>query len=141
MDDALSMMRDVWGETFRAMVLLSPPVVLGALFSLTTAKLYSVHLHRSMWPIAVVLFMFGLFGATIGIFMGASKQPIVASILPPVITLASGYIVLTKTSDLSIRTRLILPAALMMLLLMLLLGAFYMKGYTSVLPTIPIEPG
>ena len=132
MNDKLIILTEIWDEAITAMILLSPPLVMGALASIVMAKLFSTYLNRSIWPIAALFFMFSLFGTTIGVFMGASKQPIVASTLPPIITLVSGYIVLTKGADMSPRTRLTLPGALLMLLLMLLFGAFYMKCYTSV---------
>ena len=75
----------------------------------------------------MVVAMFATFGSTIGMFMGASASPIVTSILPPIITLISGYLALTASKDMPPKVKVVVPGALVALLLSLLFSAFYMK--------------
>lgn len=119
---------DVWRAALNAIIILSPAVLFSLILSITIARLYARFFSKSVWPFTVLLLIFSLFGAMIGIFVGASRQPIISNTLPPIIALVSGYIVLTKSNGIPSRTRLVFPAGVLLLLLMLLIGAFYMKG-------------
>lgn len=111
----------------KALLLLAPVLLTcGVLVSFIT-WLYFKYAKSEIWRTAMVVAMFATFGATIGMFMGASASPIVTSILPPVITLISGYLALTASKDMPPEVKVFVPGALVALLLSLLFSAFYMK--------------
>lgn len=64
-------------------------------------------------------------------FMGASSEPIVSSVLPPITTLISGYLALVKTNGLPQKTRLLIPPSLVLMLGMLQFSAWYIKFYLN----------
>jgi hypothetical protein len=62
-------------------------------------------------------------------FMGASRSDVVSSILPPIMTLISGYIVYLGSKNLSNEVRKLIPGGVFVLLLSLLFSAYYMKAW------------
>lgn len=70
------------------------------------------------------------FGLTIGMFMGASEAPIVSSVLPPIITLVSGYLTYQSGKLLNEDLKPLIPGGIFTLLLNILFSAFYMKTFS-----------
>lgn len=110
-----------------ALLLLTPVLVMCGTLVSVIAILYYKFAKIELWRTAIAVSMFATFGATIGMFMGASASPVVTSILPPVITLISGYLAFTMSKDMPPEVKIIIPGALVSLLLSLLFSAFYMK--------------
>lgn len=69
--------------------------------------------------------MFAVFGATIGMFMGASQSAIVSSLLPPIITLISGYLAYLGSRSLPAEIKMLMPGGIFILAVSLLYSAFY----------------
>ncbi len=111
----------------KALRLLAPVLLICALLVAFITWLYFRHTKSEIWRTAMAVAMFATFGATIGMFMGASASPIVTSILPPVITLISGYLAIAASKDMPPKVKVVVPGALVALLLSLLFSAFYMK--------------
>ena len=114
---------------WKALLLLLPVFAFCALSVLSIALLYYKKIHFPFWRVGIICAVFSSFGATIGMFMGASSSPIVTSILPPIITLISGYLAVSAGKEFPIRTRVIIPGAVLVLLISLLFAAFYMKHW------------
>jgi hypothetical protein len=111
----------------KALSLLTPVVLINGILVIFITWLYFIYANSVIWRTAMAVAMFSTFGATIGMFMGASASPIVTSILPPVITLISGYLALIASKDMPTEIKIVIPGALVALLLSLLFSAFYMK--------------
>jgi len=116
-----------------ALTILLPVFVFSIVFTFLFAFLYSFYIKSKRYKIMVMFLVFSLFGGTIGIFIGGSKAAIVSSILPPIITLISGYLVFVVSKELSTEIKALLPGAVIVLLVTLLFSAFYMKSWFSVL--------
>jgi hypothetical protein len=115
----------------RAIVVLLPVFVIGAGSSLVFSFFYYRIVGGRLLRSLMIFLTFSSFGSTIGMFMGASSQPIVASVLPPVITLTSGYLVFLKSASFPLRTRVLIPGALVLMLGMLQFAAWYMKFWLN----------
>lgn len=111
----------------KALALLAPVVLVCSMLVVLITWLYQKYADTEAWRTAIAVAMFSTFGATIGMFMGASASPIVTSILPPVITLVSGYLAFSASKDMPPKIQIVVPGALVALLLSLLFSAFYMK--------------
>jgi predicted neutral ceramidase superfamily lipid hydrolase len=112
-----------------AFKILAPVFVFGLTLVLFIAGAYKAYKKTPFWTCAMVFAVFGIFGVTIGMFMGASRSDIVSSLLPPIITLISGYIVYLGSKDLSDQMKELIPGAVFVLLLSLLFSAYYMKAW------------
>lgn len=112
---------------WKAFLLLTPVLLTCGIIVTLITLLYFKYAKSEVWRTAIAVTMFATFGATIGMFMGASASPVVTSILPPVITLVSGYLAFAASKDMPSETKIIIPGALVALLLSLLFSAFYMK--------------
>lgn len=127
-----------------AIVVLVPLFVVGTLASVLFSYLYSRSLRERFLRSIMVFLTFSSFGSTVGMFMGASSQPIVASVLPPVITLVSGYLAFVKSANLPLKTRVLVPGALVLMLGMLQYSAWYVKLYlnppTREIPMVQEDP-
>lgn len=121
------------------------PIIAGCFFfSFLFSIIYAVF-HRELNPTNIskttffmtcflVFLSFSIFGSTIGIFIGASKNSIVKDILPIIITMITGYFTYITTNNQNgvpswILT--LIPAIVLLILLNLVLSAFYMKLPTS----------
>ncbi|TAK99021.1 MAG: hypothetical protein EPO07_11215 [Verrucomicrobia bacterium] len=114
----------------KALVILAPLFAGCLLGSLFLASLYRFVLCERWLRTLMVFVAFSFFGMTVGMFVGASSQPMVASILPPVIALISGYIAFVGGKNVPVKTRLLMPGGLVLMLVMLQLATWYMKLYT-----------
>jgi predicted neutral ceramidase superfamily lipid hydrolase len=117
-----------------AFKILIPVFTFGLGIVLFLAGAYKGYKQTPFWSSAMVFAVFGTFGATIGMFMGASRSDIVSSLLPPIITLISGYIVYLGSKDLSEQIKTLIPGAVFVLLLSLLFSAYYMKAWYGFVP-------
>jgi hypothetical protein len=117
----------------RAVVILLPLFAICLLGSMLLSLMYRLALLERFLRTSMVFLAFSFFGMTVGMFVGASSQPMVASILPPVIALISGYIAFVSGKSVPVKTRLLMPGGLMLMLAMLQIATWYMKLYT-VLP-------
>lgn len=111
----------------KAISLLLPVGVVCTLLVAALTWLYHRFAETEVWRTFVAIAVFAAFGATIGMFMGASASPIVTSILPPVITMISGYLAFSAAKDMPPKIQIVVPGALLALLISLLFSAFYMK--------------
>lgn len=116
-----------------ALEILLPVFVFGLVLVLSLSGAYRRYLQTTFWPSAMIFMVFCSFGTTIGMFMGASRSDIVSSILPPIITLISGYIIYLGSKDLSNEVKKLIPGGVFVLLLSLLFSAYYMKAWYIVL--------
>jgi hypothetical protein len=132
---AATQFSDVWSNVINALILLSPSFLCSGIIALVISFLFRTKFDYRFVQNSIFFFGFALFGATIGAFIGASRQPIVGSILPPLVTLISGYVLITKESSFSNRTRVVIPGAVIVFIAMLLLIAFSMRGYVNTFPT------
>ncbi len=112
-----------------ALKILFPVFVFGLMIVLALAAAYKAYQKSAYWSSAMIFLVFCCFGTTIGMFMGASRSDIVSSLLPPIITLISGYIVYLGSKDLSEKVKALIPGSVFVLLLSLLFSAFYMKSW------------
>lgn len=127
------------GEGFhaawRAGQLLLPVITVCSAAALLLAVGYRMWGDTAFLRTLAFFYSFAAFGTTIGLFMGASRTEIVASVLPPVITLVSAYLAYSHTREMPLEFQRVLPGAVLSLLFSLVFSAFYMKfWYLSVLP-------
>jgi uncharacterized membrane protein YfcA len=116
-----------FASAWRALSTLTPVFLSAIALSLVLSILYN-YINKNIVARALVVFLvFSVFGSTIGVFMGASKSPIVTSLLPPIITLIAGYIAYLGSKELPKEFKELLPGAVLLLLSNLLFSAFYMK--------------
>ena len=117
-----------------ALKILCPVFLFAALVVCCLALMHRRWPETSFFFCLLIFAVFAAFGATIGMFMGASRSDIVSSLLPPIITLISGYIVFIGSKDLSPPIRVIVPCAVLALLVCLLFSAYYMKSWYTFVP-------
>ncbi|MBI1761837.1 MAG: hypothetical protein HYR56_10415 [Acidobacteria bacterium] len=111
----------------KAIWLLLPVGVVCTVLVVAVAWFYNRFAKSEVWRTSVFIGVFAAFGATIGIFIGASSSPTIASILPTVITLISSYLAFTVTKDMPQEFQVVVPGALLAFLASLLFSTFYMK--------------
>jgi hypothetical protein len=75
--------------------------------------------------------MGGVFGATLGCFMGASQDLPASNILNMVVPLISGYIAYLTSRDMAPEVKMFVPGVVSILLLSLLVTFWHMKYYFS----------
>jgi len=126
MSEELRLLQNVWQEVFKAAILLSPTFIVSAGIALILS--FVPNRNKRFF---LLYFGFALFGGTIGVFIGASKQSVIVSVLPPLITLISGYVLFTKSNALSLKSRYALGGGVVAFIVMLLVCAFYMRGFVS----------
>jgi len=112
-----------------AVEILIPVAVFCLVLMLFLSWVYKKYFRCRFWRSAIVFGVFAAFGTTIGMFMGASKSEIVSSLLPPIITLISGYLAYLGSRDLPDKLKALIPGGVFMLLVSLLYSAFYMKSW------------
>lgn len=117
----------VW-KTF---VLLLPVFLMILFTTVLSAGLYKRLFNVALLHSGMVIAAFGFFGATIGCFVGSSRSPIVSSILPPLVTLLSGWVALLSSRELPTRMKLLFPGAMVVMMFSLLGSAFYLKIATK----------
>lgn len=118
-----------------ALEILLPTFVFGLALVLSLAGAYKGYKQTPYWTTAMIFLVFCSFGTTIGMFMGASRSDVVSSLLPPIITLISGYIVYLGSKDLSDEIKTLIPGGVFVLLLSLLFSAYYMKAWYKFVAT------
>ncbi|TOM02820.1 hypothetical protein CGH85_23295 [Vibrio parahaemolyticus] len=96
---------------------------------------YRAYTTFDFFQSTLIFSVFSAFGTTIGMFMGASKSEIVSSLLPPLITLVSGYLAYIGSKDFSDNIKCSIPGGVLVLLISLLYAAFYMKSWYMFTPT------
>ncbi len=120
-----------WSESWKALLVVLPAFcnvfILSTMATIFFRWKIKIRISYS-WP---VFAGFGLFGSTVGLFIGQSDISSLNIALPPVISLAASYIVISKTDRFSTKIRLIVPAAIGIMLLSLILSSFYMQGFTG----------
>lgn len=112
-----------------AVEILLPVAVFCVGLILLLSWVYKKYIRCRFWRSGVVFGVFSAFGTTIGMFMGASKSEIVSSLLPPIITLISGYLAYLGSRDLPAKLKALIPGGVFVLLVSLLYSAFYMKSW------------
>ena len=112
-----------------AIEVLMPVGVFCLLLVFILSWVYKKYIHCRFWRSGIIFGMFSAFGSTIGMFMGASKSEIVSSLLPPIITLISGYLAYLGSKDLPVNLKVLIPGGVFVLLVSLLYSAFYMKSW------------
>lgn len=112
-----------------ALKILLPVFVFCLTLVLPLAGVYKGYLQSPFWPSVMIFSVFCSFGSTIGMFMGASRSDIVSSLLPPIITLISGYVVYLGSKELPGEIKRLIPGGVFALLLSLLFSAYYMKAW------------
>src|SRR6185436_8035433 len=110
----------------KALVILLPLFTTSLVGSLVLAVFYRLALREKWLRTTLIFLAFSFFGVTVGTFVGASSQPMVASILPPVLALISGYIAFVGSKDVLPATRMLIPGSLVLMLAMLQLATWYM---------------
>ena len=125
MSDIIANFKAAW----YAVEILIPVTVFCLLLILFLSFVYKKYIRCRIWRSAIVFGVFSAFGATIGMFMGASKSDIVSSLLPPIITLISGYLAFLGSKDLPLKIKALIPGGVFALLVSLLYSAFYMKAW------------
>ena len=112
-----------------ALKILLPAFVFALFLVLSLAGAHKAVQQTPFWPGVMIFALFSSFGTTIGMFMGASRSDVVSSLLPPIITLVSGYIVYLGSKELSATVKIFIPGGIFILLLCLLFSAYYMKAW------------
>ena len=125
MDNILANFKAAW----YALEILVPVALFDLVLIAFLAFVYKKYFRCRVWRSVIVFSTFAAFGTTIGMFMGASKSDIVSSLLPPIITLISGYLAYLGSRELPIKIRALIPGGVFALLVSLLYSAFYMKSW------------
>lgn len=112
-----------------ALEILIPVIASNLLLILLLSCAYKKYVRCRIWRSTLFFSVFAAFGTTIGMFMGASKSEIVSSLLPPIITLISGYLAYIGSRDLPNKIKVLIPGGVFILLVSLLYSAFYMKSW------------
>ena len=111
------------------MEVLLPVFFFSAVTVILLSCAYKRYAQCEFWKSSIVFLVFSTFGITIGMFMGASKSDIVSSLLPPVITLVSGYLAYLGSKELPEQIKVLIPGGVFALLVSLLYAAYYMKAW------------
>lgn len=125
MDNIITNFKAAW----YAFEILMPVAVFCLFVIVFLSYVYKKYIRCRFWRSSIVFGVFSAFGATIGLFVGASKSDIVSSLLPPIITLISGYLAYLGSRDLPVKIKALLPGGVFALLVSLLYSAFYMKSW------------
>ncbi|MCI5145608.1 MAG: hypothetical protein D3923_08765 [Candidatus Electrothrix sp. AR3] len=112
-----------------ALKILIPTFIFDIILVLSLACAHKGYKQTPFWSGLMIFSLFSVFGTTIGMFMGASRSDIVSSLLPPIMTLISGYIVYLGSKDLPDEVKIFIPGGIFILLLSLLFSAYYMKAW------------
>jgi len=115
-----------------ALGILLPPMTFGVVLVIGLSAVFKKYLGVLYMQSTTILAVCWSFGMTIGLFMGASKSDIVSSLLPPIITLVSGYIVYLGSKELSSDIKRLIPGGVFVFLMCLVFSAYYMKAWYQV---------
>ena len=125
MDNIITNFHAAW----YAMEILLPVFFFGAVTAALLSGAYKRFAQCEFWKSFMIFSVFSAFGITIGMFMGASKSEIVSSLLPPIITLISGYLAYLGSKELPDQVKVLIPGGVFVLLVSLLYAAYYMKAW------------
>jgi len=120
---------------WQAFCILSPVLLCTLILSIGLGILYKIYNRNDLRSILMVFAAFSIFGAMVGTFIGviqstavSEKSPIVASLLPPIITLIPSFMAFQSSKKYPGGFKSILPGAIFLLFLNLLFAAFYIKS-------------
>ncbi len=123
------MLDQEYGELFiRIWLILSKGILIPLIVPLVASIAFSL-LRRSSFNDKrvdfIILMMFSLFGGLIGLFTGASREPVVGTILPVLISTVVTYIGYFASKNLSDEQKKLLPFCIVVFLIATWVGTLY----------------
>ena len=114
--------------TNTALELLWPLFVGVSGVSLILAVAYLGTSQASFFRRLMIIGMYAAFGATLGTFVGASKDSVLQLALTPVLALCTGFLAIYANKEVPDEIKVLVPGALLAFLVLLLFSAFYMRA-------------
>lgn len=117
---------------------LGPQLLFGSLLSLVFTfikpKAFETYTQKFF-----VLFLFSVFGAVVGFLTGASREPVVGTVLPILITTVVTYISYLTTKTITEKYLKILPYCILVLLISALLSALFGMNFRMELEKLIVQ--